>query len=757
MTQEPALIAHLIATVPGPPEAEVVARVRMLTPISRGLGIWPETVVARICKPERDILPADLSTIVSIRLLVGIFGGAQTDFVSVNDWRIVDVKEATWGSLTPAGDAVALEWDVYLEDGRWRLTGDRGGALFDGVLNRLDAAGAIIAPVLKNSDLVTRCITAIGGLSYREGLPLSAGLIASLDAFDPPTEIMWRGSHAPTELQRLLEWTRHAFAFNQLGHYSIVKLVDPPNTPTPPAIEETPLPSGQVTLQPEHSAKCIITSAPTRHLIQRNRTLTGGQPGDLPLNLVGVDTDGSIKPLTSLSWWPIGKTALQVFQTRYADVAAEKRGLAEASIFRMFRLHDNDLAQDWTLVARLLAADAGGKEPLGFLLKSSAAVQDKDGTWSNPTVGVIPGATFDLRAGVITSPRPLVRVSAATKGLHENAVQLTGTQLDFTFCHLPNAGSTSDYFNAVYYVDGMGAVVEDTSPTALTDALAEGVPVHRFPDLQVHYAETPLEPGPVFEQNLDEIKAIALKYAKAIITAQSAKVEVREYPGLHDADPSGSVARIVWDGRAMRTVIHLGTHVQITSDYLQRAMSSRMARGGGFGVARSGGAGGGLARGAGAPRGSGVTGPSSGARDGPAQAASPAPSPIRIRPEWFNAKITSQTAAGTNRWAYGFQEVYKSNTGFGAAAWSNLTGGITGTAGNRFEIVNTGTGTDYLGVGVTNNELNDVGGSPSCPLDLRPVPIGMIVQMWPEIVRKADGTVVVEYLFTWANGVYEEP
>lgn len=758
MTQEPALVAWLLALLPGPPEEWVTAKVSMMTPIARGLGVWPETVIARICKPELDILTADLSTILDIHLRVGIFGGVQSDTVEVHDWRIVDIKEASWGSLTPTGDAVPVEWDLHLEDGRWRLTGDRGGALFDGVLNRVDAEGAIIAPVKKNSDLVTLAIARIGGLAYREGLPLSAGLIASLDAFDPPTEVMWRGAHAPTELQRLLEWTRHAFAYNRDGTYSIVKLVDPPTPPTPPAIEGTPLPGGQVTLKPETAGRCIITSAPTRNLIQRNRTMLGGQPNDRPLELVGVDVDGSIRPLTSLTWWPMGKTALHVFKNRFADVAAEHKGLAEASVYRMWRLHDLDRTAGWTLVSRLLDVGSDEVEPVGFLLKSSAAVEDQFGTWANPVpVGVINGANFDLRQGVITTPRPLVRIVEPTKALHEHAVQLSGLQIDFTFCHLPNAGDDTDYFNAVYFVDAMGEVVEDTSPTALADALAEGVPVHRFADLQVHYAETPLTPGPINEVNLAAVKAIALKYAKAIITAQNAKIEVREYPGLHDVDPDGSVNRVVWDGRAIRTVIHMGNHGQITSEYLQRALSSRMARGGGFGVARSGGGGGGLARSAGAPPGGGVSGPSSGARDGLSSASSAAPVPARIRLPWFDAKITSQTGAGTNRWAYGFTEVYKSNTGFGAAQWSNVPGGVVGTAGNRFEIINTGTGGAYLGVGVTNNELNDVGGSPACPLDLRPVPIGMIVQMWPEIVRKADGTVVVEYLFTWANGVYEEP
>lgn len=728
-------------------------RVKLQGNVARGLGIWPETIIARICKTERDKLPADLSTIISVQLRIGVLGGAD-QYVDVYAWNIVDAKEASWGSLTPTAAGQPVEWDLYLEDGRSILGGDRGGVLFDGVVNPLDPTGAIIAPVVTCSELVTRCIEEIGGLTYREGLPLPTAISDSLDEFDPPSEILWRGADAPTELQRLMEWTRHAFAFNRDGSYSIVKLVDPPDAPTPPDITVAPLPSAPIVIKPDTPGRCIITSAPTRNLIERNRTLTDGGGGDVPLRFVGLDTDGSIDQLTSLSWWPSGKTAQQVFRNNYADVAEEHRALAESSIYRMFRLHEDDLAQGWTLVSRLL--DAAGDDPAEFLLKSSAARQDRFGTWTNPaSKGVETGASFDLRQAVISSSRPLVRVTDPTKSVHAVASELATSQLDFTFCHLPNSGDESDYFNAVYYVDITGDVVEDTLPDALEDSLAAGAPVYRFPDLQVQYRETPGTPGPVTEVNLDEIKAIALKYAESILTAQNATIEVREYPGLHEVDPDGSVTRVVWSASQLRTVVHLGTHAQISSDYLQRLIGSRMSRGGGIGVARGGGSAVGVARGALAPAFAGAAGPTSGVREGVKQSRAVTPPALRIQPEWFNAKITGATASGTNRWAYPFVEVYKSNTGFGASAWSNVSGGITGTAGNRFELINDGTGGNYLGIGITNNELNDTGSEPPCALELRPVPVGMIVQMWPETVRKADGTVVVEYLFTWANGVYE--
>ncbi|MCC6908240.1 MAG: hypothetical protein IT430_09900 [Phycisphaerales bacterium] len=751
MPQSPYLIHHLLVTYGDDPPQNVTVRGMVKGAVARGLGIWPEQVVVKINQPQRDLLPADLSTINAITLRIGL---SNTEYVDIVGWEIVDVREAEWGSTTRSGNALPRVWDLYLEDSRSKLNGGRGGCLFDGLLNPVDPTGQIVTPITTCSALVAKCIDAIGVLTYREG-SLPGSLIESLDVFDPPMEILWAGADAPVELQRLLEWTRHAFAFNQDGTYSIVKLVDPPTSPTAPDVGVPPMPSAEIAIKPNTPGKCIITSAPTRHLIERNRTLVSGM-GELPMEFVGLDVDGSIAPLTTLSWWPSGKTAIEVFRNEYAAVAEEHRGLAEASIYRMFRLHADDIAEGWTFVSRLI--DAAGDDPAKFILKSRAAREDNLKMWANPANDAVEsGAQFDLRNGVITTPRPLVRVSGRTATLNAAAVQLGDDELDFTFGHHPSAGDYTDYFMSVFYFTGGGAVVGDDTPSVIDDALAEGVPVYKFTDLQVQYRETPGTPGPVTEVNLDEIKAIALQYATALLKQQSAKIQIKEYRGMHDVDPDGSVTRVAWvaSGGVLRTVVHLGMHDQITSEYLQRVIASRASRGPGVGAAAARGNLMGVSRAASGPAGSKLSGPSSGARDGVTHAQAPAPPATRTPLLPFSAKITSQTP-GTNVWTYGFEEVYKSDTGFGSSKWTTVSGGISGNAMNRFELINDATGANYLGIGVTNDELNDTANSGACALDLRPVPIGMIVQMWPEVVRKSDGTVAIEYLFTWANGVFEE-
>ena len=580
MTQSPFLIAYLDALIFDDVQPFwVTAKVSVLAPIARGLGIWPETCTVRICKPERAVLPTDLSQVMTINLRIGL----DNQFVTLQSWRIVDVREAAWGATTAGGLVEAVEWDLTLHDGRWRFTSDRGGVLFDGLLNALDPAGAIIGDPVTCSQLVTRCIQGIGGMTYREGLPLSAGLIASLDAFDPPTQVNWRGADAPTELQRLMEWTRHAVAFNLDGTYSIHKLVDPPSVPTPPDIATPPLAGGANVIQPEISGKCIITSAPTRNLIERIRTLTTPRP----LQWVGVDVDGTVAPLEDLSWWPTGEDQLDVFKRGYADVDEEHRALAAGSIYRMLRLHDDDLAEGWTCVPRLLDGDAGDVQ--GAILLARSVIDDGKGMWAMPATKMPVKFQFDVQRRLIVSAAPLLGISGGRgPDLQVGAIDLAAgaSYLSFTFCHLPNAGDDSDYFNAVYFISFMGDVLEDVSSTALEDAIAEGVPVYRFPDLQVQYREEAHPSIDVQPINLTQIKAIALQYATALLTLQNASVRVMEYPGIHPAEPNGSITRVVWDWRNVRTVVHLGTHVQITSDYLQRIIGSRLARGGGLGSPR---------------------------------------------------------------------------------------------------------------------------------------------------------------------------
>ncbi len=756
----PRLIHHLKTTIG---EQTIIVRGRLMGVVTRGIGIWPATATFRLCEEERFALPADMSG-----LTFSIVMGTDVKSVEVFDWRIVDIQEATHGRTSGNGQIRPLEWDLTLEDGRWRLMGNRGGLLMQGVLNPTLPDGSIVPGLKKtNSELIEMCLSAMP-LTWREGV-LGAAVIAKMDAIEPPAEIIWRGAHAPTELQRLLEWTRCAFCYNQGGTYSIHILIDPPDVPDSPYITEVgKLPSQVHTIAPaDHEGKCIIASCPTRHLIQRVRTLYQSSPYEppRPLQWVGVEDDGAIRPLEDLSWWPGGKTPIDVFKNKYQDVDADHQRLAAACVFRMVRLHDDDLAEGWTFVERLVDQDFASSlptgEPLGTLVLSNATFQGATGVWINPS-GAVPvdESRVDLGRGVVYFSRPQVRLTDPHSAAPEqDAVALTGAQLSITFGHHPNAADHTDYFMGVYEWDPVTNEVvkvadpDPPDPPAIVTALAEGVPVYRFPDLQLMFIEQAHPSTAVDVQNDTEIEALALGYAKAMITAQQAKFEVQEYPGLHNVDPNHSTTMVVWDPNSLMTTVHLGRHQMLSADYITRVFESRSSHGGRPGAPAGGAMG--TARGVVASAAIGSVGPTSGQRDNARLAVSNAPAALPLSGRRFWAKITGATSAGGNKWTYDFTEVVKTSTGFGASAWAAPANAITGTARNLFELINTSTGANYLGIGITVDELLDTGGDPECPVDLRPVPEDVVVQMHVVDVFPAAASATYEYWFQWANGVYE--
>lgn len=697
------------------------AAVRIMGFVSRGIGIWPEHVTVRINEIERFLLPSDLHGI-SFSLVIG----TDAKNVEIFDWRLIDVTPVTHGATDDNPTNRPLEWDLTLEDGRWRLQGDRGGLLMQGVLNPTLPDGSIVPGLKKtNSELVALCIAAIP-MTFREGV-LSAPVIAKMNAIEPPAELVWRGAHAPTQLQRLLEWTRCCFAYNQGGTYSIHTLVDPPNVPSNPYIPDVAkLPSSRHTITPpDHEGKCIIASCPTRHLIQRVRTLYQSSPYEppRPLQWVGVETDGSVHPLTDLSWWPVSKTPLQVFRNKFKDVDDDHRRLAQSCVFRMVRLHDDDLAEDWTLLQRLVDENAAPPsargEPLGVLVKSNASYQDHLGAWINPT-GPVPveDVRFDLERGVFIFSRPQVRLNLSRSYAPEQeAEELVGAQLSITFGHHPNAGDHTDYFMGVYkWDDGSSQVVKVETPdpeTAITDALAEGVPVYRFPDLQLNYIEQAHPSTDIDVQNSAAIEAIALGYAKAMITAQEAVFEVQEYPGLHNLDPDHSSTLIVWDPNNLMTTVHLGRHQPISSDYVARLIDSRSTHGGRAG-APAGAVASGVGRSTAVAAALGALGASSGARDASRVAVNALPGATMQVRRRFWAKILSETTPDV----WSFTEVYKSNTGAGSV-WTAPSGAVTGSA----------------------REFNAAR-----------VAANAIVEMFVIDIFKADGTVTFEYWFDSGSG-----
>ncbi len=108
----------------------------------------------------------------------------------------------------------------------------------------------------------------------------------------------------------------------------------------------------------------------------------------------------------------------------------------------------------------------------------------------------------------------------------------------------------------------------------------------------------------------------------------------------------------------------------------------------------------------------------------------------------FWAEITGATDLGNNRWSYSFKQKYKNGAGYGA--WADWDGGVTGTAYNSIEDMNSGSGVQGNGVDVANLDTADY------TFTLQPAPTGLIVRMaW--VWDYSNET--WEYWFAYENGV----
>jgi hypothetical protein len=107
---------------------------------------------------------------------------------------------------------------------------------------------------------------------------------------------------------------------------------------------------------------------------------------------------------------------------------------------------------------------------------------------------------------------------------------------------------------------------------------------------------------------------------------------------------------------------------------------------------------------------------------------------------WFSAQITGHTSIGSNRWSYTFVQVRTIAAGL---EWSSVQDGITGTAYNTIEHMNTGAGVEGNGVSTTDLATTAPG------FEIMPCTIGNIVFVF----LCPDGLGGNAYWFSYANGV----
>ena len=115
----------------------------------------------------------------------------------------------------------------------------------------------------------------------------------------------------------------------------------------------------------------------------------------------------------------------------------------------------------------------------------------------------------------------------------------------------------------------------------------------------------------------------------------------------------------------------------------------------------------------------------------------------------FWARITASASAGDNQWTYTFTEVRKVVAGY--SGWTVVVDGMSGTAYNSAEDINSDSGVQGNGVDPDNLDTEDY------TFTIQPCPVLSIVRMYRVGFTSEEdgyeGDNVVEYWFTHENGV----
>lgn len=181
---------------------------------------------------------------------------------------LIDVEAMTIGMPVdaPVTTRRVVEYRVYIADRRQQFFSPRGGAMFDGEINKVPAVllpkekgGGVVdqngQPLLTRQQCIRRCLKAMG-IDQETIVP------QGFSDYPAPANLKWMGNHAPTEFAKMVEEADHAIALQPDGKLKIVKVNDV-NAAPPTIPPELALPVLKVPHFDRRGATVIITSAPS--------------------------------------------------------------------------------------------------------------------------------------------------------------------------------------------------------------------------------------------------------------------------------------------------------------------------------------------------------------------------------------------------------------------------------------------------------------------------------------------------------------
>jgi len=508
------------------------------------------------------------------------------DAKPIGGWSVEMVEDTLSGKGPGEAAAEVKEKTLTLLDRRWEFIDGLGGHAFAGLVNAKAADGKTVTNppgtpfAADGATYYSLLFWLAGQLQHATGLPrldrdFYPPHVAPL-TIEKPADLKWDGVNIPNQIARLLDEVEAVWTLSAAGTYGIHLL----GTGDAPALPNA-LPSESHELRMTRPQIVIVTSAP-RPAYNQIAIQGVASTGDPVLEYVGMDTDGTVKPVAELSYVVphTMERAVEIVRTRYAGLEGAALGMAVNSLFTMLRIRSVTPETYLPFIARLVDTieDVPGSARLRpdgpVRIEARVALQDPRGVWKNSVLPLRINPSVVLpREGLFLFDGPLGKVSPnGVIGRMSHFEPLGSGDLLLTAATMTDFGDHRDYFTIGYRL--VAGVVTELTPEELTDALGPDsgeCTVLSIPELAEHRVAG-------VGQNTAVLKAAAKARASRILTNQEA-VERKRHLGFHSVSPNGNIASVCWNMREGTTEYDWKPYFFGKHRYLDKRRLAEIVRG----------------------------------------------------------------------------------------------------------------------------------------------------------------------------------
>jgi hypothetical protein len=493
---------------------------------------------------------------------------------------IVDCEPAEIGVAAGESERRILEYRLFLADRRNWLGVPRGGFLVAGDINTTPFNPTL--PVDKNglalkthSDLLALCAEAMG---------ISVSIPTSVNNALWIKDLQWRGSHAPTEMGKLLDSCGHVLVLWFDGTYHIRQIGE----------EDLELPSPDddvpdlVVPKVERLGKTVVfCSMPTA--ATNTYTAVGIGSNWEFVARDKADVNGKLGPWKSTYSLDAlnGKTPAETVRGNFENVGIADRARLRNELYRCVRLKTTSTFKPLMRQVAETQGTTGQAWLRSISVQAKMATQGSDGKWSNKDffVGLQPLAI--LEGNIIVVAERIGNVNAATGGGYYPDAAFQEINFEDFRVRLTQEvevdGAPFYYLSA--FTAAVGGGVEQLALAeaefAFTHAEETKSIVVPVPDMQLYLLDGE-------EQNREDLDNQCAALAERYLAGSGNEWEIRTVRGYVRGNLSGRVSEVRISQEELSTSFRVDTWFLPRSTYLVE----KKEREGGAGGAGAGGGGG---------------------------------------------------------------------------------------------------------------------------------------------------------------------